>query len=112
MTSPDVLTRPRRPWPASVLLGFGRPRWSHNVPQASRVDGRPAYRGGHLPVAAVLGGPSAIGCLAGAVGLPADVSVIAGVAAAIVLLGGVLTVRPAHTVSQDEMAAACGDYSH
>ena len=79
-----------------VLLGFGLSSVVPNVfSQASRV-GRAA------PAIAVvtfcgyggmLAGPAAIGGLAGAVGLPAALSVNAVLAATIFLLSGVLTPR-------------------
>ncbi len=81
-----------------ALLGFGLSSVVPNVfSQASRVG----QAGPAIAVVTfcgyggMLAGPAAIGGLAGAVGLPAALSVNAGLAAAIFLLCGVLTLRPA-----------------
>jgi MFS family permease len=85
-----------------VLLGFGLSSVVPNVfSQASRVG----QAGPAIAVVTfcgyggMLAGPAAIGGLAGAVGLPAALSVNAGLAAAIFLLCGVLTLRPAPVAS-------------
>ena len=85
-----------------VLLGFGLSSVVPNVfSQASRLG----QAGPAIAVVTfcgyggMLAGPAAIGSLAGAVGLPAALSVSAGLAAAIFLLCGVLTPRPAPVAS-------------
>jgi len=84
-----------------ILLGFGLSSVVPNVfSQASRL-GQPG------PAIAVvtfcgygglLAGPAAIGTLAGAVGLPAALSVAAGLSATILFLGGVLSPRQSPTL--------------
>jgi MFS family permease len=86
-----------------ILLGFGLSSVVPNVfSQASRL-------GQSAPAIAVvtfcgysgmLAGPALIGTLAGAVGLPAALSVNAGLSATIFLLCGVLSFRPATIASQ------------
>jgi predicted MFS family arabinose efflux permease len=86
-----------------ILLGFGLSSVVPNVfSQASRL-------GQSAPAIAVvtfcgysgmLAGPALIGALAGAVGLPAALSVNAGLSASIFFLCGVLSLRPATIASQ------------
>jgi MFS family permease len=86
-----------------ILLGFGLSSVVPNVfSQASRLG----QSGPSIAVVTfcgyggMLAGPAAIGTLAGAVGLPAALSVTAGLSATIFLLCGVLSSRPATIASQ------------
>jgi predicted MFS family arabinose efflux permease len=80
-----------------VLLGFGLSSVVPNVfSQASRIGeaGQAIAVVTFCGYAGILVGPAAIGGLAGAVGLPAALSLTAGLAAAIFLLCGVLAPHP------------------
>jgi fucose permease len=92
-----LLNSPAAALAGLVLLGFGLSSVVPNVfSQASRLG----QAGPSLAVVTfcgyggMLAGPAAIGTLAGAVGLPAALSVDAGLATAICLLCGVLALRP------------------
>ncbi len=93
-----ILDSPPAALAGLALLGFGLSSVVPNVfSQASRVG----QAGPALAVVTfcgyggMLAGPAVVGGLAGAVGLPAALSVNAGLAATIFLLCGVLALRPA-----------------
>ena len=97
-----LLNSPAAALAGLVLLGFGLSSVVPNVfSQASRLG----QAGPSIAVVTfcgyggMLAGPAAIGTLAGAVGLPAALSVDAGLATTIFLLCGVLALKPTRVAS-------------